>query len=66
MATDGNVNDTILLVLTRSTMPKVLWMADLRPTALPSWNKMRISTMNIITQNRATSLKRLASSHYDL
>ncbi|MQL86245.1 hypothetical protein Taro_018775 [Colocasia esculenta] len=72
MATEGNVNDTTLLVLTRFAVPKVLWMADLRPTALPnkdqmiSWNKMRISAMNIITQNRATSLKRLAFSNYDL
>ncbi|MQL95643.1 hypothetical protein Taro_028318 [Colocasia esculenta] len=62
MAAESSVNGTTqLVVLPRSAVPKVLWMADLRPTALPNWNKMRIS-VNIITQNRATSLKRLLDS----
>ncbi|EAY91657.1 hypothetical protein OsI_13296 [Oryza sativa Indica Group] len=36
-------------------------MATLHPTSLPNWNRMRIS-VNIITQNRAKSLRRLLAS----
>ncbi|OWM84202.1 hypothetical protein CDL15_Pgr028194 [Punica granatum] len=61
MAAESGGNGTTLVVLPKLSVPKVLWMADLRPTALPNWNKMRIS-INIITQNRATSLKRLLDS----
>ncbi|XP_020112573.1 uncharacterized protein LOC109727091 [Ananas comosus] len=63
MVADQNstVNRTALVLLPRSSIPKVLWMADLRPTALPNWNRMRIS-VNIITQNRAASLQRLLRS----
>ncbi|KAJ7001977.1 hypothetical protein NC653_012142 [Populus alba x Populus x berolinensis] len=61
MATETNVNGTAMVLLPRPSISKVLWMADLRSTALPNWNKMRIS-VNIITQNRAPSLTRLLES----
>ncbi|KAI4373539.1 hypothetical protein MLD38_011656 [Melastoma candidum] len=61
MAVESHSNGTALVVLPRASIPKVLWMANLRSTALPNWNKIRIS-VNIITQNRATSLKRLLDS----
>ncbi|XP_031099417.1 uncharacterized protein LOC116003655 [Ipomoea triloba] len=61
MAVETNTNNSTLVLLPRSSVPKVLWMADLRPTALPNWNKMRVS-INIITQNRANSLARLLRS----
>lgn len=38
MAAQTSVNNTELVLLPRSAVPKVLWMADLRPTALPSKN----------------------------
>ncbi|KAG6472134.1 uncharacterized protein LOC122029049 [Zingiber officinale] len=60
-ACEGSANGTSLVLLPRPAVPKVLWMADLRPSALPHWNRMRI-TVNIITQNRATSLQRLLLS----
>lgn len=34
----NNVNSSTLILLPRSTVPKVLWMPDLRSTALPSKN----------------------------
>ncbi|PKA52082.1 hypothetical protein AXF42_Ash014019 [Apostasia shenzhenica] len=55
------MSNSTLVLLPRTSINKVLWMPDLRPTALPNWNKMRIS-VNIITQNRATSLQRLLRS----
>ncbi|WOL18076.1 hypothetical protein Cni_G26869 [Canna indica] len=61
MATEGSANSTALVLLPRPAVPKVLWMADLRPTALPNWNRMRIA-VNIITQNRVSSLQRLLRS----
>ncbi|XP_058094505.1 uncharacterized protein LOC131240355 [Magnolia sinica] len=61
MAAESNQNRSTLVLLPRSAVPKVLWMADLRSTALPNWNRMRIS-INIITQNRASSLQRLLTS----
>lgn len=61
MAADGSQNKTVLALLPRGSISKVLWMADLRSTALPNWNKMRVS-VNIITQNRAGSLQRLLRS----
>ncbi|KAK4408494.1 UNVERIFIED_CONTAM: hypothetical protein Sradi_1235000 [Sesamum radiatum] len=64
MATETNSNGTSLVLLPKSTVPKALWMADLRPTALPFWNRMRL-TVSIITQNRATSLARLLKSLSD-
>ncbi|OVA18063.1 Glycosyl transferase [Macleaya cordata] len=64
MASETNSNQSTLVLLPRSSVPKVLWMADLRSTALPNWNKMRIS-VNIITQNRASSLTRLLKSLSD-
>ncbi|KAK4763507.1 hypothetical protein SAY87_012945 [Trapa incisa] len=60
-AESGGNGTTALVFLPRASVPKVLWMADLRPTALPNWNKMRIS-INIITQDRSTSLQRLLDS----
>ena len=38
MASETNANDTALVLLPRPSVPKVLWMADLRSTALPSKN----------------------------
>ncbi|MBA0611712.1 hypothetical protein Godav_012375 [Gossypium davidsonii] len=64
MATETNVNGTALVLLPRPSVSKVLWMADLRSTALPNWNRMRVS-VNIITQNRASSLTRLLKSLSD-
>lgn len=64
MATETNTNGTTMVLLPRPSISKVLWMADLRSTALPNWNKMRIS-VNIITQNRAPSLTRLLKSLSD-
>ncbi|KAG0452694.1 hypothetical protein HPP92_025358 [Vanilla planifolia] len=61
MAIEGSKNNSTLVLLPRSEVSKVLWIADLRPTALPYWNRMRIS-VNIITQNRASSLQRLLHS----
>ncbi|KAL4611095.1 hypothetical protein ACB092_08G099800 [Castanea dentata] len=61
MATETNSNGTTLVLLPRPSISKVLWMADLRSTALPNWNKMRVS-VNIITQNRVHSLTRLLKS----
>ncbi|KAJ3672151.1 hypothetical protein LUZ60_006872 [Juncus effusus] len=61
MAADTSVNQTTLVLLPRPSIPKVLWMAYLRPTALQNWNRMRIS-VNIITQNRAKSLQRLLTA----
>ncbi|KAA8544066.1 hypothetical protein F0562_021757 [Nyssa sinensis] len=64
MASETNTNSSTLVLLPRSSVSKVLWMADLRSTALPNWNRMRIS-VNIITQNRAHSLTRLLKSLSD-
>ncbi|KGN64839.1 uncharacterized protein LOC101202906 [Cucumis sativus] len=64
MASEANLNGTTLVLLPRPSISKVLWMANLRSTALPNWNKMRIS-INIITQNRASSLTRLLKSLKD-
>ncbi|CAA6655249.1 unnamed protein product [Spirodela intermedia] len=60
-AAEGSENGTIFVALPRTAVPKALWMADLRSTALANWNKMRIS-VNIITQNRVNSLQRLLRS----
>ena len=38
MATETNSNATTLVLLPRPSISKVLWMADLRPTALPCKN----------------------------
>ncbi|MBA0609453.1 hypothetical protein Godav_021502, partial [Gossypium davidsonii] len=64
MASETNANGTALVLLPRPSVSKVLWMPDLRSTALPYWNRMRIS-INIITQNRAESLTRLLKSLSD-
>ncbi|CAI0452985.1 unnamed protein product [Linum tenue] len=61
MAVESNNGTTTYVLLPRASIPKTLWMADLRSTALPNWNKMRIS-VNIITQNRVSSLTRLLNS----
>lgn len=36
MAAESSINRTALVLLPRPLIPKVLWMANLRPTALPS------------------------------
>ncbi|KAK8641491.1 hypothetical protein V6N13_010893 [Hibiscus sabdariffa] len=64
MASETNPNGTALVLLPRPSVSKVLWMADLRSTALQNWNRMQIS-INIITQNRAPSLTRLLKSLTD-
>ncbi|XP_009613820.1 uncharacterized protein [Nicotiana tomentosiformis] len=64
MAIEANTNSSTLVLLPRSSVTKVLWMADLRSTALPNWNRMRLS-INIITQNRANSLARLLKALSD-
>ncbi|KAM3399113.1 hypothetical protein P3S68_002629 [Capsicum galapagoense] len=64
MATEANTNSSNLVLLPRSSVAKVLWMADLRSTALPNWNRMMLS-VNIITQNRANSLARLLKALSD-
>ncbi|GAB2275071.1 hypothetical protein Dimus_009840 [Dionaea muscipula] len=53
-----------LILLPRASIPKALWIADVKSAALPFWNKMRIS-INIITQNRVNSLRRLLKSLSD-
>ncbi|PSR86587.1 4-diphosphocytidyl-2-C-methyl-D-erythritol kinase [Actinidia chinensis var. chinensis] len=64
MASETSTNGTTLVLLPRPSVSKVLWMADLRSTALPKWNKMHLS-VNIITQNRVHSLARLLKSLED-
>ncbi|KVI09346.1 uncharacterized protein LOC112506645 [Cynara cardunculus var. scolymus] len=64
MATESNLNSSTLVHLPRPSISKVLWMADLRSTTLPNWNRMTIS-VNIITQNRVHSLTRLLRSLKD-
>uniref|UniRef100_A0A7N0TYA9 Glycosyltransferase family protein 2 n=1 Tax=Kalanchoe fedtschenkoi TaxID=63787 RepID=A0A7N0TYA9_KALFE len=63
MAAEAVSNATVVS-LPRPSVAKVLWMADLRPSALPNWNKMRLS-INIVTQNRVGSLTRLLKSLTD-
>ncbi|KAH0712976.1 hypothetical protein KY289_008935 [Solanum tuberosum] len=64
MAVETNTNSSKLVLLPRLSVTKVLWMADLRSTALPNWNRMTLS-INIITQNRANSLARLLKALSD-
>ncbi|KAH7862531.1 hypothetical protein Vadar_006106 [Vaccinium darrowii] len=61
MATETAKNSSTLVLLPKPSVEKVLWMVDLRSTALPYWNRMRIS-ISIITQNRVKSLLRLLQS----
>ncbi|KAK8947496.1 hypothetical protein KSP40_PGU007341 [Platanthera guangdongensis] len=61
MASKSCLNHSVLVLLPRPAITKVLWMPDLRPTTLPNWNRMRIS-VSIITQNRVISLERLLAS----
>ncbi|EEC68970.1 hypothetical protein OsI_37714 [Oryza sativa Indica Group] len=61
MAADSAINHIAFVLLPCNSIFKVLWMATLRPTSLPNWNRMRISG-NIITQNRAKLLRRLLAS----
>ncbi|KAL4190270.1 hypothetical protein AMTRI_Chr07g23880 [Amborella trichopoda] len=60
-AVSGHNNGSQMILFPENAVPKVLWMANLRSTTIPNWNKMRIS-VNIITQNRVTSLQRLLRS----
>ncbi|KAJ4969909.1 hypothetical protein NE237_003008 [Protea cynaroides] len=68
MALETKSNSSTLILLPRSSVSRVLWMADLRSIALPTyfayWNRMRVS-FNIITQDRATSFRRLLKSLSD-
>ncbi|KAH0667060.1 hypothetical protein KY285_028266 [Solanum tuberosum] len=64
MATEANTNSSTLVLLPKSSVSKVLWMADISSTALPNWNRMKIY-VNIITQTRANSLARLLKSLSD-
>ncbi|XP_042511019.1 uncharacterized protein LOC122086323 [Macadamia integrifolia] len=64
MVSETSSNGSTLILLPRSSVSRVLWMADLQSTALPNWNQMRIS-VNIVTQNRASSLRRLLKSLSD-
>ncbi|KAE8688767.1 hypothetical protein F3Y22_tig00110956pilonHSYRG00167 [Hibiscus syriacus] len=64
MTSEINSNGIAVVLLPRPSVSKVLWIADLRSTALQNWNQMRIS-INIITQNRAPSLTRLLKSMSD-
>ncbi|KAK0603953.1 hypothetical protein LWI29_010536 [Acer saccharum] len=64
MASETILNGTRFVLLPRPSISKVLWMADLRSTALPNWNRMRLS-ISIITQNRVQSLMRLLKSLSD-
>ncbi|KAI5079728.1 hypothetical protein GOP47_0005207 [Adiantum capillus-veneris] len=52
---------TSLALLPRKSIPHALWIADLKLDTLRDWRTMRIS-VNIITQNRAYSLKRLLNA----
>ncbi|KAL9266705.1 hypothetical protein AKJ16_DCAP07364 [Drosera capensis] len=64
-STAGNVTKApALILLPRRSITQALWIADVKPAALLNWNKMRIS-VNIITQNRVTSLQRLLKSLTD-
>ncbi|GAB4825414.1 hypothetical protein Ancab_008287 [Ancistrocladus abbreviatus] len=49
MATETSVNASALVLLPRASVPKVLWMADLRSTALPSKFTTRISIVFLIS-----------------
>jgi hypothetical protein len=42
MATETNTNGTTMVLLPRPSISKVLWMADLRSTALPSKNASKL------------------------
>nr|GMD29468.1 uncharacterized protein LOC109170870 [Ipomoea batatas] len=61
MAVEADRTNATLVLLPRLSVLRVLWMPDLRSTALPNWNRMRV-TISIITQNRANSLARLLKS----
>ena len=45
MASETSTNGTTLVLLPRPSVSKVLWMADLRSTALPSKKKWIITTI---------------------
>ncbi|KAH7425781.1 hypothetical protein KP509_11G070600 [Ceratopteris richardii] len=53
--------NTSLVLLPRISIPHSLWIPNVRIQALQSWNKMKIS-VNVITQNRPKSLRRLLHS----
>jgi hypothetical protein len=48
MATETNVNGTTMVLLPRPSISKVLWMADLRSTALPSKDASSLSALEIM------------------
>lgn len=64
LATSRHGNRTSFALLPRNSVPHTLWIADLKLESLRSWRAMRIS-VNVITQNRAYSLKRLLKALSD-
>lgn len=57
MATEANTNSSNLVLLPRSSVAKVLWMADLRSTALPSKIPMNlISYISFVSQRLICTL----------
>lgn len=46
MAAETNANGTTMILLPRPSVSKVLWMADLRPTAIPSKNQFFLYSLN--------------------
>lgn len=63
MASETNSNGTSLVLLPRASVSKVLWMADLRSTALPS-KKVKLLILIIYILNSIQGFK--LSSHCDL
>lgn len=65
LATSRHSNKRIsLALLPRDSIPHALWIADIKLDVLRDWRAMRIS-VNVITQNRAYSLKRLLTALSD-
>lgn len=61
LATAQSESNTSFVQIPRASFPHALWIATVPPASLPFWSKMKIQ-INIITQNRATSLMRLLQS----
>ncbi|KAG0580596.1 hypothetical protein KC19_4G185500 [Ceratodon purpureus] len=61
LATSQAATNASLVQIPRTSFSHALWMATVPPASLPFWSKMRIQ-INIITQDRATSLLRLLQS----
>lgn len=48
MAVEADTNNSTLVLLPRLSVPKVLWMADLHSTSLPSENVLSVFSTNIL------------------